>query len=199
MAAAVTACSEADTGAAREAAATAAAEQRPAPVHVDSIFPIEEHLRRFRADLGVEPEALSGGAPSIQALVDRFVDALAARDSAAFRDLVLTRAEFAWLYYPYTRYTAPPYRMAPELLWFQIQNASSRGLGRLLDRLGGQRLEVLGHHCPRPPRVEGPNRIWEGCALRVPSAEGEVTELELFGSIVEREGTFKLVSYANDF
>jgi hypothetical protein len=196
-AAAGAACSGPDTRSVTDAPESPGEEHR-APVHVDSIFPIEEHLRRFRADLGAEPTALSGGAPSRQALVDRFVNALAAHDTAAFRDMVLTRAEFAWLYYPHTRYTAAPYRMAPELLWFQIENASSRGFGRLLDRLGGQHLDVVGHRCPAHARLEGPNRVWEECTLQV-SKDGQTAELRLFGSILERGGVFKFVSYANDF
>ena len=171
----------------------------PAPTHVDSILPIHESLRRFRESVGPEPAALEGGARSHDALVDHFVGALATHDTTAFADMLMSAAEFAWLYYPHTRYTSPPYRQAPELVWFQIQNSTSRGLGRLLTRLGGTALEVLDHRCAPEPLVEGPNRIWEQCTLRVGTPGGEPRQMRLFGSILERDGVFKFVSYTNDF
>ncbi|MBM4184220.1 MAG: hypothetical protein FJ207_08320 [Gemmatimonadetes bacterium] len=170
-----------------------------APVHVDSIFPIEESLRRFREASEPAPNILAGGAPTRDALIDRFVEALAASDTAALVGMLMSREEFAWLYYPHTRFTARPYELAPELLWFQLQNGSSRGLGRLLDRLGGVRFEAQAPRCPSVPLLEGPNRSWEGCTLGVALAGGEPATIRLFGTILERRGTFKFVSYSNDF
>jgi hypothetical protein len=185
----------------RQAAAQAAdaLPNGPPPTHVDSILPIEEALRRFRETVGPEPATLEGGARSRDELVDRFVRALATHDTTSFADMLMSAEEFAWLYYPHTRYTSPPYRQAPELVWFQIQNGSSRGLRRLLTRLGGSALEVPGHRCAPEPLVEGPNRIWEQCILRMASPEGKPKVMGLFGSILERDGVFKFVSYTNDF
>jgi hypothetical protein len=196
--------SEASEGAraSAEVAPTATVEapsRARSPTHVDSILPIEEALRRFRQALGPEPTALGGGARSRDDLVNRFARALAAYDTTAFAGMLMSVEEFAWLYYPHTRYTEAPYRQAPELVWFQIQNGTSRGLGRLLTRLGGTALDVRGYHCSPEPIVEGPNRIWDSCVLRVASLDGEVSDRRLFGSIVERDGAFKFVSYANDF
>lgn len=171
----------------------------PAPTHIDSILPIEEALRRFRETVGPELTTLDGGARSRDALVARFVEALATHDTTAFADMLMSAAEYAWLYYPHTRYSAPPYRQAPELVWFQVQNGTSRGLGRLLTRLGGTALEVLDHRCAPEPLAEGPNRIWEQCTLSVGTPGGEAREMRLFGSVLERAGVFKFVSYTNDF
>jgi hypothetical protein len=131
--------------------------------------------------------------------VQRFVGALEAADTAAFRDMLLTRAEFAWLYYPHTRFTAPPYELAPGLLWFQIENGTSRGFGRLLERMGGRPAHAAGYACSPEPRTEGPNRVWEGCVVHLRPTGGEPRDLELFGSILERGGVFKFVSYSNGF
>lgn len=167
---------------------------------VDSILPVEEALRRFRATLpGDPPTSLSGGAPSRDALVARFVAAVEAADTAAFRDMLLTRAEFAWLYYPHTRFTAPPYELAPDLLWFQIENGTSRGFGRLLDRMGGRPVHADGYACPSEARAEGPNRLWEDCAVHLRPPGAEPRDLRLFGSILERGGVYKFVSYSNGF
>lgn len=179
-------------------AAAAAIEARPHGT-VDSIFPIEEEIRRFRAVLGPDPGRLAGGAASLDALVERFERALVEADTAAFADMLMTRDEFGWLYYPTTIFTAPPYELAPSLVWFQVENGSSRGLGRLLDRLGGRPIEFTAYTCASEPLIQGLNRVWESCVVRFDAPDEEPRELRLFGSVLERDGVFKFVSYTNGF
>jgi len=179
-------------------AAAAAIDARPRGT-VDSIFPIEEEIRRFRAVLGPDPGKFSGGAGSLDALVERFERALVEADTTAFADMLMTQDEFGWLYYPTTIFTAPPYESAPSLVWFQIENGSSRGLGRLLERLGGRPIEFTGYTCASEPLIQGLNRVWERCAVRFDAPDEEPRELQLFGSILERDGVFKFVSYTNGF
>ncbi len=175
------------------------------PVHVDSIFPIEEEIRRFRE--GMTPvEGLAGGADSKEALVDALLRRLEADDAEGVAALALTRTEFAYLYYPYTIYTAPPYELSPALVWFQQQNRSSRGLTRLLNRYAGKPLFDTGHRCPDEGAPFGPGHIWHGCTVlglvteetAEPGAPvGEVEE-RLFGSILEVGGRYKFVSFSNE-
>lgn len=163
---------------------------------VDSIVPIPEEIRRFRADVGPGPAALAG-APTRDALVAEFVRAVEAADTAALRALPLTGPEFIDLYYPFTRFVAKPYELAPDLFWFQIQNEQSRGLFRLLDRYAGQPLGSVGYRCEEP-RVEGPNQVWDACVLRLLGAAGDTVSVRMFGTVLERDGAFRLVSLAND-
>ena len=173
----------------------AAAEERP-PVHVDSIFPIEEELRRFREGMA-EPDGLGhGSAHSRDALMRAFLAALTTRDTAALARMTLDRAEFAYLYYPHTVYTRPPYELSPALVWFQVQQNSEKGLVRVLRRLGGSPLDLLDYRCDAQPEVQERNRIWSGCELRL-NAGSATSSRRLFGPIVERDGRFKFVSYAN--
>ncbi len=167
------------------------------PQVVDSVLPIPEELARFRSSLDEEPTALRGGAASLEALVTRFVAALAARDSLALREMLLSRSEFALLYYPHTRFTAKPYELSPQLLWFQMQNGTGRGAARALRRFGGTPVQLAGYQCEPLPDVEGPNLLWRGCVVRIAPAVGDTITTRLFGSILEREGHFKFVSYSN--
>jgi hypothetical protein len=164
---------------------------------VDSILPIEEELRRFRADIPTRAPALEHGAPSIDSLVARFAGALARHDTTALARLAVTRSEFAYLIYPSSRYTKPPYRQKPQIVWMLLQGASSQGATRLLGRLAGPGVKVLGHACDANPEVADKNRLWQ-CRVRYTSA-GETATRQLFGAVVEREGRFKLSSFANDF
>ena len=165
---------------------------------IDSVHSVEEELRRFREAIGGTPAVrLVGGNDSRTALVARFVLALAARDTADVRAMSVSAREFADLFYPTSPYTRPPYRQAVGLVWFQTQNASSVGITRLFARRGGRSLEVTGHSCLEPPDVHGDNRLWNGCTVEVRGEDGSVRSQHLFGSILERNGQFKFLSYAN--
>jgi hypothetical protein len=164
---------------------------------VDSILPIEEALRRFRAGLGAPARELGGGAPSRDALIHAFAQALGSRDTVALKSLLLTRAEFAWLLYPESPYTAPPYRQAPDIVWLQLTMSGSTGFTRLVQRMGGRTLAFRTSQCPDAPVQMGANRLWRNCTVRLDSA-GVRRDMRLFGPIIERNGRFKFVNLAND-
>lgn len=165
---------------------------------VDSILPIADEVRRFQSAVGGDPAtALRDGRGSRDALVARFADALAAGDSAALRRLAVSPREFIDLIYPESPFTRAPYRQAPGLLWRQIQLPSGNGLRRLLERHGGRPLRVETLRCPASPEVQGNNRLHVGCTVRFVSGADAAREGQLFGTIIERHGQFKFVSFAN--
>lgn len=166
---------------------------------IDSALSPEEALRRFRANISVVPSALVGGAASRETLVRRFARALQARDTIALRNMLLSRAEFAYLVYPSSRYTRPPYQQPPGIVWYQYTVSSDKGLTRLLSHVGGQPLNVIGVDCPAPPDTEGENRFWRACHARRVRAPGDTILDDLFGTIIERDGRMKFVSYANKY
>lgn len=176
---------------------TVAAAERPTPSHVDSVFPVDEELRRFRAEMD-EPDAMTGGAVSLDELVDRYLRAVEDGDMETLGTLVLNRAEFAWFYYPFTMYVERPYELPPGLVWYQLQNRSSIGLERALRQYAGEQLYDSGLDCPSPPEPFGEGRIHHECAVlgRLPTGE-EVREV-LFGSVLERDGRFKFVGFSNE-
>lgn len=180
---------------------------------VDSILPAEVELERFQAGLP-RVASLAAGAPSREELVRRFVDALEAGDTLALDALALSRAEFAYLYYPTSLYTREPYRMSPALLWFIVGESSHKGSRRAVRRFGGRDFGYVGHRCDPEPRREGENLLWTGCVLlRTPEhgadprpAAGTVhydptapdlPGIRLFGTILEHRGSFKFLSFAN--
>jgi hypothetical protein len=165
---------------------------------VDSILPIEEHLRRFRRDIPVAPTSLAGGATSRDALVRQFIAALEARDTTALAAMLLNRAEFAYLVYPESHWTRPPYRQAPGLVWMQAANANGTGFSRLLDRMAGRDLRFQSYACGSEPEVISGNRIWRDCLLSVERTPGDRRNMKLFAGIIERGGHFKIYSYGND-
>ncbi len=162
------------------------------------IYTLDEKLAMFREGLE-EPAALSGGAASREALIRRFTTAVERRDTAAVRELVLDRAEFAWLYYPTSPYTRPPTVQEAPLAWFLLVENSQKGITRAFNRFGNTGAVYADHRCDPEPVREGSNRFWRECVVVLrTSLEGTVTR-RLFGNIIERDGRFKFFTYANDF
>jgi hypothetical protein len=165
---------------------------------VDSIFPVDEELRRFRKALGGDSAVVfSGGSPSRDALARRFVRAVAAADTNEFRTMVVHGHEFADLYYPASPYSHAPYHQPPQLAWSLIQNPSTDGLTKLLRTMGGKPITYVAHKCD--PRVLHEGRItrYAGCIVRIVDATGDTTTRLMFGSIVELGGVYKFLSYTN--
>ena len=173
-------------------------QRRPGYV-IDSIRPMSEEIRLFQDSAGAEPDSLRDGAPTREALVSRFMAALSARDSAALAALHLNRAEFAYFYFPASRFSAPPYELPPSLVWQQMTAESNKGIGEALRLLGGNDIEYRGHECGAAPEPFGAGQTWGGCrvAWRVTTV-GDTASAILFGSILERGGRFKFVSYTNE-
>jgi hypothetical protein len=172
------------------------AEERK-PVHIDSILPIDEEVRRFRERVGRRADALEGGTDGRDALVASFVTAVERADTAALARMAIDAAEFIDLYYPHTMYTSRPYELSPSIVWLLVGQNGEKGLVRILRRLAGKPFGFEGYRCDPAPKIEGRNRLWDGCVLDR-TANGQRESLRLFGSIIERDGRFKFVSYAND-
>lgn len=166
--------------------------------HVDTIVPVEEALRRFRSDLS-PVTGLVGGEATKEALVRRFVHAIETRDTASFRQMVLSRSEFAYLYYPFTRHTRKPYTQDPALVWFLIQMNSEKGITRALRYYGGKSLGYVKTKCEKSPRREGLNRLWTECLVHRVAARGDTLAEHMFGGILELDGHHKFIGYANKF
>lgn len=165
---------------------------------IDSALPIDTLLARFRATIPDTPTTLAGGERSPERLTRSLLGAISAHDTATIRRLVLSRAEFAWLYYPHTRYTRRPYELGPALLWIQVSENSEKGIVRLLRRYGGSTLRFDALACPDSAATEGPNTLIGPCRVTFAAADSAARTLQVFGSIIARDGQYKFVSYANE-
>jgi hypothetical protein len=163
---------------------------------VDSILPVEEEIRRFQATLGDRPSGFTNGATSRSGLVAAFARALEHNDTTALMRLVINRAEFGYLVYPTSPNAAPPYRHSPDLVWLMRSAANEKAASRLMSRFGGHPPHLASYAC-RPAERQGDNRLWTGCTVRWITARGDANDLRMFGSIIERNGRFKLLSLTN--
>jgi hypothetical protein len=167
----------------------------PPPAVVDSILPMETMIARFQATMPHRPSQLEHAAASRKELIEMLASALRDSSATALQRLRLSVPEFAYLYFPSSHLAGEPYRQPPQLAWMLIEQNSAKGETRLLRRFGGSDVELIGHDCPLPPVLEGENRLWHGCTVRLAAPHGT---MRLFGTIIERDGRFKFVSFAND-
>jgi hypothetical protein len=167
---------------------------------IDSILPMDELLRRFRDSLP-EVREFTGGERSRDQLARRFLQALGEGDSTTVAGLLLSKAEFAWLVFPDHLYAREPYALDPDIFWLQLTQETRKGSGRMLQRYGGQPLRYLGlEGCQRDTLQirQGPDTIWSGCRVHYASRDSTLTRM-LFGSVVQREGRYKFLSYHTEF
>jgi hypothetical protein len=167
---------------------------------VDSILPIDEEIRRFKASIGGEPvTSFAHGSSSREALVRRIVRDVARGDTIDLAASAVTPREFIDLVYPSSPYTHPPYRESPSMIWMQIANPSDAGYTRLVRRLGGQPFEYERHTCEKATERQGKNTLWLDCTIRVITPQRETTTQRWFGTIIERDGRYKVMSFRNQF
>lgn len=169
-----------------------------AGMKIDSILPPGEALRRFQTGLPVVTE-LRDAPRGRDALVSRFMMALERADTAVLQELVLSKAEYGFLYFPASVYSRKPYELPPDIAWLLNEQNGQKGATRLLRRLGGHALHFGGYACGSSVR-EQENVFWRDCQVKYidPASSRQITR-KLFGTIMERGGRFKFLSYANDF
>ncbi len=195
--AATTACADKPAPSPANEQATHVAEVVAAGGVVDSILPIDEQLRRFR-DALPPIDTLLHASPSREALVTRWAAAIATNDSSDLNAMIMDRAEFAWLYYPDSPMSKPPYEAPPQLLWGQLLASSNKGATQLVNRFGGRRVTVSRFRCPTPPDTQGANVLHSKCEARLTAPGTQTVDGILFGTIIERDGRFKFVGLSTD-
>lgn len=164
---------------------------------VDSALSRDLELARFRSATD-STATLTGGAVSPSELAAAWVGAVARSDTAELRRMVLNSAEFAWVFYPTSPQSLPPYDLSPALMWDMLSRQSDAGMTYVLGRLGGKPLSLERLDCGDVPVLEGDNRIWGPCVMTVRGGKGRSIATRLTGPIIERQGRFKFVSYTND-
>jgi hypothetical protein len=139
---------------------------------------------------------LSGGAASIDALLDQFVQAVAANDAAGLQRLRVTEAEYRQIIIPWTVEEGQPPRNIPEesaSLYWRMLDTKSRDMSRfLLEQFGGKPLTRKA-----PTYTKGVQKYAGYTAygqVRLPVTDDHGQELLLrTGTIAEVSGQYKFI------
>lgn len=168
----------------------------PSPGVVDSVLPREVSLARFLSGLD-RPDGLDGGASTASGLIRKFSDAITVGDTAALGRLLVSRAEYGFLYYPTSVYAKKPYELSPDVAWLLSSGENAKALRRLVQRLGGRAISLAGLECEQT-QAQGANVVHSECSVGVIDGNRSGRE-RLFRSVIEHRGQFKFLSYAGDF
>ena len=131
--------------------------------------------------------------PSAEALVAVALDALEASDRESLKNLLVTREEYEaalWPQMPDREYT--PF----DFVWSLNETNSRKGLRQLLDRFGGDRLEVVSIRFSEEAESYANFRLHPGAEVVVRRAgTGETGTLSSLDVFIEHASGWKLLNY----
>lgn len=142
---------------------------------------------------------LVGGYESPSALITEALDAFAAADTTRLERLLITRNEFDSLLYPELGMHYPAANdMRPEtraFLWENQALNSIQGLKHALRDMSGRRSTLLGITYRGGGHAYRSYKIHEGTLVRLRMDDGREALSHAFGSIVEMDGRYKLLTF----
>lgn len=136
--------------------------------------------------------------PSPEALSRAVLTALAARDVDTLRALPLDETEFRNAVWPDLPASRPERNVPFDYAWGDLRQKSDNARRRLAARHGGRRYELVKVLFAAETTRYRTYEVHRETVLDLRDEEGEEVRLALFGSILEREGRFKLFSYVVD-
>lgn len=142
---------------------------------------------------------LNGGTASAKALVAAALKGLQNNDTALLMSLLISQDEYFNIIYPEqgmhwagARDKRPEVR---EFLWENHAGSSIKGLRRALRDLGGQKLTLNNIEFTDGTKQYISYRIHEGTVLTLVDESSNTHTTQAVGSIVEKDGVFKLMAW----
>ena len=144
------------------------------------------------------PPPLQRTFPSPDALSRAVLAALADEDAGHLASLGLSELEFRTVVWPELPSSRPERGLPFEYVWGDLDQKSTNALRRLVARHGGRRYTLAGVAFRGETTPYRTYRVHREAVLDLLDEEGNELTLPLFGSILERDGEFKLFSYVVD-
>ena len=124
--------------------------------------------------------------------------ALADRNADYLASLALSELEFRTVVWPELPASRPERGLPFDYVWGDLNQKSTNALRRLLARHGGRRYTLRAVTFRGGTTPYETYRVHREATLDLVDEEGNELTLPLFGSILEREGGFKLFSFVVD-
>jgi len=132
---------------------------------------------------------------SKRALAEEVLAGLAANDSDTLRGLALSESEFKELVWP----EMPAYDRVPaDYVWDDLRAKSGHALLKSLSRHGGRRFELLDVRFRKGVSAYDTFVVHRRAQLLVRDEKGRERTLDVMGSVLEKDGRYKLFSYVVD-
>ncbi len=134
---------------------------------------------------------------SKEAAATAFLQALVARDRDTLATQVVSESEFLKHIWPALPASAPQVGMSSDRAWADQAQRNALFLSRTFGEHGGRRYELVAVRFDGPPTTYDSFTIHPKTTLDVRDGNG-VQDLELFGSMIESGGRWKIYSYVVD-
>ncbi len=138
---------------------------------------------------------LPGSEFSPQAAATRFLDALARADVDAIRAAAVSKREFARYVWPSLPASRPGTNLSLDYVWNSLHTRSESGLRHTLASFQGRRLRLLSLRFAGETSDYGSAKVHRDTRLKVRDETGREMELDLFGSMLEVGGEYKIFSF----
>ncbi|MEW5702443.1 MAG: hypothetical protein AB1792_09460 [Candidatus Zixiibacteriota bacterium] len=147
-----------------------------------------------KKDAATTPPLLTETSPSVEALCERILQALAASDTLTLHQVCLTRYEHDSVLVPNMPIGQADVSKDLDFAWYLLVMGRQKGIRRALSDYGGQILELVRVQFMTAPEQYGPLTVHRKISVTVRDETGQELPLGIFGSVVEHHGQFKLVS-----
>ncbi len=144
------------------------------------------------------PSPLHQTFDSPEALAEGVLAALADGDRATLEALPLSELEFRTVVWPELPSSRPERGLTFDYVWGDLHQKSNNEMRRLINRHGGKRYTLVDLVFDGETTLYETYRVHRETVLTVRDEMGGQQELAFFGSILERDGEFKLFSYVID-
>lgn len=131
---------------------------------------------------------------SPEALLDTLIHALEKRDTLTLQKLLVSKKEYRQWLWPEYPASWPVLNMPVEFAWGNLQAKTFRGLRYMIRTYGGQPLAYVSHSFEKKDPYQT-FTIHERPHVVVADTTGKEIELKEIGSIVEMNGSYKLISF----
>jgi hypothetical protein len=132
--------------------------------------------------------------PSASSLASAVLDALARRDRTALEALALSESEFRDHVWPQLPAARPERNLPFSFVWGDLRQKSNQTLGQIVAREGGRFYELIDLRFAGMTDYRA-YRVHRETTLRVRDSSGAERNLRVFGSLLEKDGAWKVFSY----
>jgi hypothetical protein len=141
---------------------------------------------------------LPNAQPSADALASEVLAALARRDAARLQQLALNEDEFRDVVWPELPAARRERNLTADYVWRDLHAKSRVGLEALIAEYGGQPLQLERVEYQGETTQHRSFLVRRNAIVIARNGDGQEQRLRLFGSIVERDGGFKIFSFNVD-
>jgi len=136
---------------------------------------------------------LSSSGSSAEEVAKMVLAAVRNNDAKTLDELRISRGEFKKIMWP--ELPARKHNMPFDFAWGNLEKKCYKGIKKQLAQFGGQEFDFERVYFKGGEEDYPSFKIHSNSVLVVKDREGRLRELEILGSIVERNGEFKLLSY----